>query len=50
MSIYVGVNPDDVHPLRTVLNLFFQQANGLQTRELPERNPHLKVPGHDAAR
>jgi type IV secretion system protein VirD4 len=42
MSIYVGVNPDDLHRLRPVLNLFFQQAIGLQTRELPERNPALK--------
>jgi type IV secretion system protein VirD4 len=42
MSIYVGVNPDDLHRLRPVLNLFFQQAVGLQTRELPERNPRLK--------
>jgi type IV secretion system protein VirD4 len=42
MSIYVGVNPDDLHRLRPVLNLFFQQAIGLQTRELPERNPELK--------
>jgi len=42
MSIYVGVNPDDLHRLRPVLNLFFQQAIGLQTRELPEHNPKLK--------
>ena len=42
MSIYVGVNPDDLHRLRPVLNLFFQQAIGLQTRELPERNAVLK--------
>jgi type IV secretion system protein VirD4 len=42
MSIYVGVNPDDLHRLRPVLNLFFQQAIGLQTRELPERNPALR--------
>lgn len=42
MSIYVGVNPDDLHRLRPVLNLFFQQAIGLQTRELPERNPLLR--------
>ncbi len=41
-SIYVGVNPDDLHRLRPVLNLFFQQSIGLQTRELPERNPRLK--------
>ena len=37
-----GVNPEDLHRLRPVLNLFFQQAIGLQTRELPERNPALK--------
>ena len=42
MSIYVSVNPDDLHRLRPVLSLFFQQAIGLQTRELPERNPALK--------
>ncbi|MBS0377215.1 MAG: type IV secretory system conjugative DNA transfer family protein [Proteobacteria bacterium] len=42
MSIYVGVNPDDLHRLRPVLNLFFQQAIGLQTRELPEHNRKLK--------
>lgn len=35
MSIYVAVGPDDVARLRPVLNLFFQQAIGLQTRELP---------------
>ena len=43
MSIYVGVNFDDLHRLRPVLNLFFQQTIGLQTRELPEQNPHLKL-------
>jgi type IV secretion system protein VirD4 len=42
MSIYVGVNPDDLHRLRPVLNLFFQQAIGLQTRKLPERDASLK--------
>jgi type IV secretion system protein VirD4 len=42
MSIYVGVNPDDLHRLRPVVNLLFQQAIGLQTRELPEHNPKLK--------
>lgn len=41
-SIYVGVNPDDLHRLRPVLSLFFQQAIGLQTRALPERDPTLK--------
>jgi type IV secretion system protein VirD4 len=43
MSIYVGVNPDDLHRLRPVVNLFFQQAIGLQTRELPEHNLKLKL-------
>lgn len=42
ISIYVGVNPEDLHRLRPVLSLFFQQAIGLQTRELPERNAALK--------
>lgn len=42
MSIYVGVNPDDLHRLRPVVNLLFQQAIGLQTRELPEHNPALR--------
>jgi len=42
MSIYVSVNPDDLHRLRPILSLFFQQALGLQTRELPEQNPALK--------
>jgi type IV secretion system protein VirD4 len=42
MSIYVCVNPDDLHRLRPVLSLFFQQTIGLQTTELPEHNPHLK--------
>jgi type IV secretion system protein VirD4 len=42
MSVYVCVNPDDLHRLRPVMNLFFQQAIGLQTRELPEHNPALR--------
>jgi type IV secretion system protein VirD4 len=42
LSIYVGVNPDDLHRLRPVLALFFQQAIGLQTRTLPEHDPTLK--------
>ena len=41
MSIYVGVSPDDLHRLRPVLSLFFQQAIGLQTRALPEHDPTL---------
>jgi type IV secretion system protein VirD4 len=42
MTIYVGVNPDDLHRLRPVLSLFFQQAIGLQTHKLPEHDPSLK--------
>ncbi len=42
LSIYVGVNPDDLHRLRPVLALFFQQAIGLQTRVLPEHDATLK--------
>ena len=42
MSLYVGVNPDDLHRLRPLLSLFFQQAIGLQTQELPEHNPALQ--------
>jgi type IV secretion system protein VirD4 len=42
MSIYVGVNPDDLHRLRPLLSLFFQQAIGLQTQALPEHDPELR--------
>lgn len=43
ISIYVGVNPDDLHRLRPVLSLFFQQAIGLQTRVLPEHDATLTL-------
>jgi type IV secretion system protein VirD4 len=43
MSVYVGVNPDDLERLKPLLNLFFEQAIGLQTRELPEHHPKLKL-------
>jgi type IV secretion system protein VirD4 len=39
ISIYVCVNPDDLHRLRPILSLFFQQLLGLQTQELPEHTP-----------
>jgi type IV secretion system protein VirD4 len=42
MSLYVGVNPDDLHRLRPLLSLFFQQAIGLQTQVLPEHDPKLQ--------
>lgn len=42
ISIYARINPDDIARLQPLLNLFFQQAIGLQTRELPEENPALR--------
>lgn len=42
MSIYLGVTPDNLDRMATLLNLFFQQLIDLNTRELPERNPALK--------
>ena len=42
ISIYLGINPGDLPLLRQLLNLFIEQALGLQTRELPEHNPALK--------
>lgn len=42
ISIYVQINPDNIARLQPLLNLFFQQAIGLQTRELPEANPLLR--------
>jgi type IV secretion system protein VirD4 len=38
----VGITPDNLERIRPVLSLFFQQAIGMQTRELPEYNPKLK--------
>jgi len=42
ISIFVQINPDNIARLQPLLNLFFQQAIGLQTRELPEHNPALR--------
>lgn len=42
ISIYARINPDNIARLQPLLNLFFQQAIGLQTRELPEDNAALK--------
>jgi type IV secretion system protein VirD4 len=42
MSIYVAISPDDLERLAPLINLFFQQALDLNTRELPEQNPALK--------
>ena len=40
-SIYFAINPDDLHRMRPIISLFFQQCLGLQTHELPEHNPEL---------
>jgi type IV secretion system protein VirD4 len=42
MSIYLPIKPRDFERLQAVMNLFFQQAIGEQTAELPEHNPALK--------
>lgn len=42
ISIYLGVSPDNLERLAPLLNLFFQQAIDLNTRERPERNKSLK--------
>src|SRR3984885_8318934 len=42
MSIYLAINPGDLHLLQALLNLFIEQALNLQTRELPEHHPALK--------
>jgi type IV secretion system protein VirD4 len=42
ISIYLGVNPKDLHRLQPLMSLFFQQVIALQTDELPEHNPALK--------
>jgi type IV secretion system protein VirD4 len=42
ISVYLGVKPRDFERLQAVMNLFFQQAIGEQTVELPEHNKALK--------
>ncbi len=42
MAVYLGVKPRDFERLQVVMNLFFQQAIGEQTAELPQMNPLLK--------
>lgn len=42
ITIYLGVTPDNLGRLSSLLSLFFQQVVDLHTRELPERNPALK--------
>ncbi len=48
-SIRVAINPDDLHRLRPIISLFFQQCLGLQTHELPEHvNPRVNLSTADA--
>src|ERR1039458_10299899 len=42
IGIYLGIKPRDFERLQIVMNVFFQQAIGEQTSELPEHNPELK--------
>ncbi|GGO83767.1 protein VirD4 [Marinobacterium nitratireducens] len=43
MTVYVGSTPDDLERLAPLINLFFQQVIDLNTRELPEQNPALRL-------
>ena len=42
MSIYLGVTPDNLERMAPLINLFFQQALDLNTRELPNQNKQIK--------
>jgi type IV secretion system protein VirD4 len=42
VGVYLGIKPRDFERLQVVMNVFFQQAIGEQTAELPENNPELK--------
>lgn len=42
IAVYLGIKPRDFERLQVVMNVFFQQAIGEQTAELPENNPVLK--------
>lgn len=42
MSIYVGIQPNELARFDILLNLFFSQLINLNTRVLPEKDPSLK--------
>jgi len=42
MSVYLGITPDNLERMAPLVNLFFQQAIDLNTRELPAQNKNLK--------
>ncbi|CAB3786290.1 type IV secretory system conjugative DNA transfer family protein [Paraburkholderia fynbosensis] len=43
MSVYVGITPDHLAEAALVVNLVFSQLVNLNTRQLPQDNPELKV-------
>ncbi|MFM0487385.1 type IV secretory system conjugative DNA transfer family protein [Paraburkholderia graminis] len=43
MSIYVGITPDHLGEAALLVNLVFSQLVNLNTRQLPEDNPQLRV-------
>ena len=43
MSIYVGITPDHLTEAALIVNLLFSQVVNLNTKELPQDNPALKV-------
>jgi type IV secretion system protein VirD4 len=42
MSVYLGITPDNLERMAPLVNLFFQQAIDLNTRELPSQDKSLK--------
>ncbi|MFZ5657870.1 MAG: type IV secretory system conjugative DNA transfer family protein [Pseudomonadota bacterium] len=42
MSIYIGIQPNKLAESRLIVNLFFSQLIGLNTRELPQNDPSLR--------
>ena len=42
MTIYMGINPNDMAKFGRLLNLFISQLISVNTEELPEDNPDLK--------
>jgi type IV secretion system protein VirD4 len=43
MSVYVGITPDHLSEAALLVNLVFSQLVNLNTRQLPQDNPQLKV-------
>lgn len=42
ISIYIGINPDQLAVAGRLVNLLFSQLINLNTKELPQQNPELK--------